>query len=74
MRLNPQIRLSKKADAVVGLDIEAGSIAANRRAGADVAVFPNDHIAGNGRKRMHKATFVDNGNVAFETVNHKFQM
>lgn len=29
MRLNPQIRLSKKkADAVVGLDIEAGSIAA----------------------------------------------
>ena len=68
--------LMKHMDSAVFLNIHAifqnnfAPISTNCRTGADVAIFANDHIAGNRRKRMHETAFVDYGNVVFEGVNH----
>ena len=45
-------------------------VAANSRTGTDIAILPDDHIAGNRRQRMYKAGGVNYGYMSLEGIDH----
>src|SRR5690606_11534189 len=51
-------------------DDDSAPIAANRRSRTDIDVLTDNHISGNGRLRMDKVTFVDDGDETLEFVYH----
>src|SRR5690606_2031044 len=51
-------------------DDDSAPIAANRRSRTDIDVLTDNHISGNGRLRMDKGAFVDDGDETLEFVYH----
>src|SRR5690606_10373692 len=51
-------------------DDDSAPIAANRRARANINIFPDDHVAGYCSLRMDKTAFVDDRDKSFEFVYH----